>query len=165
VTGLVIADAGPLFGLARIGRLALLHRLYGVVALPPAVHRELRLTELRPTVPPLSAAIANGWLEVVRPAPSEGLRKLQLLLDPGEAEAIELAAQRGCRFVLLDGRRGRAVARRWNVPVAGTGAVLLAAKAGGHIDAIEPILKELQAARSSLAPDLVHALLQKAGEG
>jgi len=164
LTGRVIADAGPLIALARIDRLELLHRLYGVVLLPPAVVTELRLAEQRPGASPLAAALAAGWLEVAHPSNTESLRKLHLLLDPGEAEVIELAVQRGCRFALLDDRRGRAAAHRWKVPVAGTGAVLLAAKAAGWIPAIAPVLEALCAARYRLAPTLVEALLHKAQE-
>ncbi len=157
----VVADAGPLIGLARVGRLGLLHGLYGAVLIPPAVEDELRLAEPRPGVAALTAARKAGWLRVEAPAPTEGLRKLLLLVDPGEAEAIELAIQRRCRFVLLDDRRGRNAARR---RAAGTGAVLLAAKSRGLIDAVGPVLGELAAASYRLAPDLARRLLEKAGE-
>ncbi|MHB8764629.1 MAG: DUF3368 domain-containing protein [Deferrisomatales bacterium] len=160
----VVADAGPLIGLARVGRLGLLHDLYGAVLIPPAVEDELRLAEPRPGVAALAAARNAGWLGVEAPAPTEGLRKLLLLVDPGEAEAIELAAQRRCRFVLLDDRRGRSAARRRAVPVAGTGAVLLAAKGRGLIDAVGPVLDELAGAAYRLAPALVQRLREKAGE-
>lgn len=164
MTGVVVADAGPLIGLARIQQLGLLHRLYGLAVVPPAVHRELCLGELRPGVPPLISAFEDGWLTVEHPTPSPALHKLELLLDPGEAEAIALALQRRCRFVLLDDRRGRDAARRLNVPVAGTGAVLLAAKSAGFVPAVGPLLEDLQAARYRLAPALVAALLRRAGE-
>jgi predicted nucleic acid-binding protein len=163
--GLVIADAGPLIGLSRIGRLNLLHRLYGTVLMPPAVEAELCLAEPRPGVAPLIEAVTDGWLEVAPPSPSADLLKLKLLLDAGEAEALELANQRGCRFVLMDDRRGRNIARHWNIPIAGTGAVLLAAKSGGLIHAVAPAIEELGAARYRLGPGLIAALLRKAGEG
>jgi predicted nucleic acid-binding protein len=35
-----------------------------------------------------------------------------LVLDPGEAEAMLLAEEVECRFLLIDERKGRAVAKR-----------------------------------------------------
>ena len=41
----VVADAGPLIGLARIGRLNLLRKLFGTIAIPPHVFHELKLSK------------------------------------------------------------------------------------------------------------------------
>jgi predicted nucleic acid-binding protein len=44
----VVADTGPLIGLARISRLNLLKKLFGTVAIPPKVFHELKLSSDRP---------------------------------------------------------------------------------------------------------------------
>jgi predicted nucleic acid-binding protein len=165
VTTPVVADAGPLIGLARVGRLDLLRALYGTVFIPPAVLDEFMLAESRPGATPLSLALQEERLSVRPPAPSPDLARLQLLLDPGESEAILLGAQCGCRFLLIDDRRGRRVARRWGLPVVGTGGVLLAAKAAGYLEAIALVLEDLRRARYRLSADLVDGLLRRAGEG
>jgi predicted nucleic acid-binding protein len=61
------------------------------------------------------------------------MTQLAKLLDRGEAEAIVLAQSRDARL-LIDERKGRAVARRRGVGVIGTGGVLLLAKREHVID-------------------------------
>lgn len=43
MTAAIVADAGPLIGLGKIGRLPLLQTLYGMVLIPQGVHEELRV--------------------------------------------------------------------------------------------------------------------------
>ncbi len=52
----IVADAGPLIGLAKIGRLELLRRLFSRVMIPEAVQTELRLKSSRPGAIALTAA-------------------------------------------------------------------------------------------------------------
>jgi len=41
VTSLVVADAGPLIGMARVGRLSVLKSLFSSVLIPQRVFKEL----------------------------------------------------------------------------------------------------------------------------
>lgn len=61
----IIADASPLIGLAKIGRLALLKNLYQHILIPPAVYAELQAGSLRPGGAELQQALTEGWLETV----------------------------------------------------------------------------------------------------
>jgi predicted nucleic acid-binding protein len=158
----VVADAGPLIALARIGRLELLNRLYGVVVVPGAVMEELQVDSGRPGASALEAALSTGWLEVMT-APTEAA-ELKRLLDSGEAEAIVLAEQIACRFLLIDERRGRAVARRRGIPVVGTGGLLLSAKRRGGIGSVTAELERLAENGYRLAPALVEEIRRLAGE-
>jgi predicted nucleic acid-binding protein len=138
--------------------------VYGTVLIPPAVFEELKLRESRPGAAALAGALREAWLIVEAPRPSPDMTKLEMLLDSGEAEAVVLSRERNCRFLLIDNRKGRKVARRWGVAVVGTGGVLHAAKASGHLEAITPALDDLARVRYRLSADLVTALLKKAGE-
>lgn len=158
----VVADAGPLIALARIGRLELLNRLYGGVVVPTAVMEELQLDSYRPGARALGAALTAGWLEVMT-APTDGL-EVKRLLDPGEAEAILLAEKIACRFLLIDERRGRAVARHRGLPVVGTGGLMLSAKRMGALEAVTPELERLAENGYRLAPKLVEEIRRLAGE-
>jgi len=95
------------------------------------VFEELQTSEDRPGSRALHAAIQEGWLESAALASSDELKSLSLALGPGEAGAILLSGQRPCRFLLLDERRGRTVAKRRGLRVVGTGGVLLAARRRG----------------------------------
>ncbi|WP_459872928.1 DUF3368 domain-containing protein [Endothiovibrio diazotrophicus] len=109
-----------------------------------------------------AAAIAEGWLTVVElSADSTDLKRL---IDPGEAEAILLAGQIACRFLLIDERRGRAVARRRGVPVVGTGGLLVVAKERGAIGSVREVLAELAGQGYRLAPALLEEIRRLAGE-
>jgi uncharacterized protein len=160
----VVADAGPLIGLARVGLLDLLRQLYGKVLIPVQVFEELQTSEDRPGSRALRAAVQEGWLESAAPASGDELGSLSLALGPGEAGAILLSGQRPCRFLLLDERRGRAVAKRRGLRVVGTGGILLAAKQQGLLSRVSQALDQLAESGYRLSPELRNQILTLAGE-
>jgi uncharacterized protein len=160
----IIADASPLIGLARIERLALLQELYGRVVIPTQVLEELHVHESRPGSRVLLLALESGWLRAEALRGSAEMPALLRSIGPGEAAAILLAEQHPCRFVLLDEKRGRAVAKRRNIPVAGTGTILLAAKKRALIESVSTALDQLAAAGYRLSPGLRAEITRLAGE-
>jgi predicted nucleic acid-binding protein len=86
------------------------------------------------------------------------------VLDAGEAAAILLAQETACRFLLIDERRGRAIARRRGIPVVGVAGVLLAAKRRGLPASVEPVLTALAHGGYRLSDALVLEVLRLAGE-
>lgn len=159
----VVADAGPLIGLARVGLLHLLRRLYGKVLIPVQVFEELQISQDRPGARALRSAMEDGWLESALLEKSQELESLSLALGLGEASAILLSSQRPCRFLLLE-RRGRSVAKKRGLRVVGTGGVLLTAKEQGLIDQVSDPLDRLGANGYRLSSELRERLLALAGE-
>ena len=161
---IVVADASPLIGLARIGSLAVLRSLYGKVMVPVQVSEELQIGERRPGNLLLEEALHEGWLVVVKVREIAALTALKQVLDPGEAAAIILAEEQEARFLLIDERRGRHVARARGLRVVGTGGVLIAAKKRALIDRVGPLLDLLSANNYRLAEGLRRKILDLAGE-
>jgi len=164
VTAAIVADAGPLIGLGKIGRLPLLQALYGMVLIPPRVHEELRVGSNLPGAVAAERAIVEGWLLVRSVQDEVAVSRLLSLVDGGEAEAIVLAHESAGRFLLVDDRRARDVARRRGITVVGIGGVLLAAKRKGLIEVVGPLLNSLAAAGYRLSRELRNTLLALAGE-
>jgi hypothetical protein len=147
--------------------LKLLHDLCQDILIPPAVGEELRLGSGRPGARQSAEALEQGWLQVQEPSAdsAQALSELMLVLDPGEAEAILLAEEVNCKFLLIDERKGRAIANRRGVPVVGIAGVLLAAKKRGLIDTVVPILKNLEQAGYRISAGLTKEITRLAGEG
>ncbi len=166
MTGMVVADTGPLIALGRTGHLPLLQALYQEIFIPPAVYSELCLGLGRPGSEQLSAAIKRGWLKTreLSASSASSLSGLALVLDQGEAEAIVLAEEADCRFLLIDERKGRVVAKRRGVPVAGVAGVLLAAKKHGLVDSVLPVLTSLESVGYRLSEALKKEIARLAGE-
>lgn len=107
---LIVADAGPLIGLAQAGLLPLLKDLYSKVLIPPKVHDELQIPLLRPGYEALAAALDAAWISEETPQASANFEQIKEILgESGEAEAVALAEQKHIDL-LIDEKRGRAVA-------------------------------------------------------
>lgn len=158
---LVVADAGPLIGLARIDRLDLLHQLFGRVMSPEAVAAELCLDGPLPGSRALGNAVVQKWLQIV--PVTEAPPSLLAVVDRGEAEAITLAKLKIARL-LIDESIGRRAAQRAGVCVFGTGAVLVRAKEAGLIAEVRPELDALVFAGYRVSVPLQKQILRLAGE-
>lgn len=161
---MIVADAGPLIALARIQRLHLLQPLYEQVLIPVAVQRELQLDTPRPGAQALKQAFDNGWLRAQTAGDTNEPNALSLSLHAGETEAIRLAEQVNCQFLLIDDWQGRTVAKQRGLPVVGVAGVLLAAKQRGLLAEINPILAELVTIGYRLSPQLVAEVTRLAAE-
>ena len=166
---IIIADASPLIALASIEQLELLEKLYQQVFIPITVKDELRLSSDMAGSKRLSQAVEEGLITVTSiDYPKESYQQLLQILDQGETEAILLAESFSkhpdYRFLLIDERKGRLVATQRGLSIAGTGAVLLAAKQYGYIKSIKKELEAMQDIGYRLSHALQKRLLVLAGE-
>lgn len=145
----VVVDSACLIGLERIGRLHVLPALFDPVLIPPEVAREF--------------GTSISWLRVETPANLPLLSALKMLVDDGEAEAMALAGERGCKIV-LDDRQARLVGSNLGLTVIGTLGILVKAKRGGIISALKPLLEDLEANGFYLGSALKEEVLRLAGE-
>lgn len=159
---LVVADASPLIGLAAAEVLDVLRELFGTVVVSRAVVDEVTAGGDRPGADELTAAMRAGWIRVAR-TPAATWRVSDV--DVGEASTIALALEHdGPTLVLIDDVLGRARAEAHGLELLDVAGVLLAAKRAGHVDAVAPLLEQLNRKGFTLAEEVVRAVLAEAGE-
>lgn len=160
---IVVSDTSPITNLAAVNQLNLLQQLYNNIIIPEAVN--LELTGVSVPVPGTVEVQTLDWIETRRVANRNLVTQLQQELDEGEAEAIALAIELNANRLLIDERRGRAVASRLGIKFTGVLGILIIAKRQGLISAVKPVLDELIiTAEFRVADQLYFRILQDAGE-
>ena len=151
---LVVSDTSPLTALLRIGRADLLQRLFSEVFIPPAVETELRR----------SHAILPDWLRVRAPREIPDVIA-SARLDRGETEALALALDLHADVILMDERLGRRVARSLGLKATGLLGCLILAKDAQVIEAVAPVVSDLQSVAGCwFDEELIASIYRAAGE-
>ena len=150
----VVSDTTSLIALARQGRLSMPGACFEEVLLPDAVYAEWLAGD--PRVAQFVRDCAFLRVEAVTDAAL--FSELELLLDRGEAEALTLAKTRSLPL-LVDEKKGRAVARTMGVPVLGLVGLLILAVERQHLTVVEAeqLLRAAQEAGFRVADRLVEA--------
>ena len=117
----------------------------------------------KPAARTIEAAFGAGWLRHQPDRPHLTGRPFASL-GQGESAAIELAEALHA-ILLIDERRGRAVATARSLRVVGTVAVLVAARRRNLVTALAPLLETLRIRGYFLSDALVEAALARVGEG
>ncbi|HEX7185307.1 MAG TPA: hypothetical protein VF756_26015 [Thermoanaerobaculia bacterium] len=144
---IVVCDTGPILHLREAESLSILQAA-GSIHIPLAVDAEMaRLDRLwadeRPawiqttSLDPAHLNDARSWLQAG-------------LLDPGEAQALALAAQIGADWLLTDDAAARTLAQHQGFEVHGSVGLILWAATEGHLDRSEGERALEALARSSL---------------
>jgi len=158
---IAIADSGPLIGLARIGQLELLPRIFSEIIAPTEVWHEV--TEKGRGMPGAYEISQVKWIKIQNPS-SQLVQPLSILVDAGEAQAIALAQTTLSCIILLDDARARKIAARLGLKQIGTIGLLLRAKRMGLIEKIKPHIEALIQNGIYIRRQLIDAVLHEAGE-
>ena len=150
--GQPVSNSSCLIALAAVKQLDLLGQVFGEVAVPEAVARELRSLSL------------PAWARAIPVKERTLVEALHTQLGGGEAEAIALAIETGAASLILDDRKARRVARQLGLRLSGTFSVLLLAKERRYLAAVRPVLDSLLAAGFHASDALVAETLRRAGE-
>jgi hypothetical protein len=158
---IVVSDTSPILSLALIGRLDLLHELYGTIVIPDAVRSELVATDQGGA----QEIAQTDWIITCSITPDAILKLLLREVDRGEAEAIGLALQLNADVLLIDERKARHLAAYLELGVVGLLDVLQEAKQRQLITSVKPVLDDLIArARFRVSHKLYQRTLFTAGE-
>jgi predicted nucleic acid-binding protein len=112
-----------------------------------------------------SHALLPDWLEVRDVVDLAAAKRLTLMVDAGEAEAIELAKELHADLLLIDERKGRRLAVAEGVSVIGLLGVVVLAKRRGLIPSAHNLLAALKdQAGFYLSGELVDRALASVGE-
>jgi predicted nucleic acid-binding protein len=108
--------------LIGVGHAELLAGLFGELLIPPGVAVELA-DKGAPHAVREWIGQPPAWLRI-RPLHSPPDAELMAALDPGEREAIQLTTEQKADVLIMDERRGRAIAQRRGLPLTGALGVL-----------------------------------------
>lgn len=161
---IVLADASPLIGIARVGGLPWLRKLYRSISITKAVRAEATAARELPGAVAISTALKQGWIRVLR---QERAQPTLPRLDLGEASTLRaaLAIGGGAKtLVLLDDLQARREAQRLGIAITGTVGVVADAKRSGLIPAARPVFARLSDEGFHLGGDLLQAILTELGE-
>lgn len=163
LTRVVIADAGPLIALSRVGQLLLLRGLFGTVEITGQIQAEVLDGGSFPGQHAIAAALQAGWLRCHAIDLSPWQPRYPGV-DEGEASAMLLAETHPVCLLIMDDRAGRAEASARGFAVMGVAAVGGLAKRQGLIPLAAPILSDMQANGYFIGNAVIAAVLARVGE-
>lgn len=162
---IVVSDTSPITNLAAISQLNLLQQLYSHLIIPTVYNEMVKVDQL---VPGAVEVQTLPWIQTQAVADSQqivAIQSIQENIDVGEAEAIVLALELKADLLLMDERRGRAVATSCGLNVTGLLGVLLQAKQNSLIPAVKPVMDQLiEQVDFRVSSQLYAAILQSADE-
>ena len=140
---IVVSDTSPISNLIQIGRLDLLHEVFGEVLIPPMVQEEI--LELANFGIDLKAFLKSEWITTRSLRDPSKTTPLLADLDEGESEAIALAKEVAADWILIDERAGTKIAEDLGLHPIGVVGMLIKAKEKGLISLVVPVVEELRA--------------------
>lgn len=163
MAGVVLTDASPLIGLARVNGLGWLENLFLEVRLPVEVRREVL------------SGLGNAGKQAILQEERRGVLKVWPQdapvgpelpdLDEGEAACIRIALNQVDRsLVLMDERAGRVLAAELGIKVIGTAAIIGLAKTKGLVPSAKQVFEKLHASDFRISADVIRTVLQRVNE-
>jgi hypothetical protein len=144
----VVADASCLILFTNIQRLDVLEKLFGELWITHEVKDEYGLA-----IP--------SFISIREPVDLGRQQALKLLLDPGEASSISLAAENpGCR-IIIDEEKDRRIALALGLDLTGTLGVLIEASKKGFIETDSDLLEKLDQHGFRLSASLKEMLFKE----
>jgi len=158
----VVCDSTVLIGLAKIGKLELLKRVFGEILIPNAVFVEV--AEKGRGRPGANEIENARWIRKRTVRDRRTVEMFFAEMGHGEAEVLALGKEMHADWFLLDDERGRNTARSAGFHVIGLAGILLLAKQLGLISSVKPFLDELERKGFRLGAKVRKEILRRANE-
>lgn len=155
-------DASPLIGLASVGGLAWLPKLYRTAFITQVVRDEVMPGLGLPGENLIRAAMRQKHIRLFRRKLTEPLLPE---LDEGEASILRAALNHGeGALIIADDLAARKGAAQRKIPYTGTAGVIIEAKRARLIKFARPVFERLAQTDFRLSPQIVEAVLAELGE-
>jgi predicted nucleic acid-binding protein len=156
----VVINASPLITLFRSGQADLLPRLFSHIVVPEAVWQEVVLDEWEDTA--ARELKLQSW--PVREDVTSSPRVAAWELGAGETAVLSHALANPPLRAVIDDMDARRCAITLNIPMLGTGGLLVLAKRRGLLSSVSEGIAKLRDAGLWLTDDIVRILKVQAGE-
>ena len=158
----VVCDSTTLIGLAKIGKLELLEKLYGGIYVPEAVFVEVvRGGKGRPVAKEVQDA---KWIRKKSVKDNRTVDMLVAEMGRGEAEVLILGKELNADWLIVDDERGRNSATSAGFHIIGLAGILLLAKQLELVSSLNPLLDELESKNFRLGIKIREEILKRANE-
>ena len=148
---IIISDTSSLIALTNIGELEILKHVYEAVVITPEIAEEYGLE-------------TPDWI-IIEPVKDElTFKLLNLELDKGESSGIALALENESSLLIIDEKKGRAIAKKLGIEIAGILGVMIKAKETGVVDRIKPLIENLEKVDFRMSARLKAQILERVGE-
>ncbi len=147
----IISDTSCLILLDTISELDLLHKLFGIIIITPAIKAEFGQ--------PLPE-----WFEIKEPLDKNYQSIIETSVDKGEASAIALAVEFDDCLLIIDDLKGRKFALQLGLHIIGTIGVIVDAKLSGIIPSIRPFIAKIKNTNFRISDTLEKLILERANE-
>ena len=127
----VVCNSTPLIALSSIGKLHLLHDLFGEITIPEKVFNEVVIAGSDKYGS--QDVKAYTWIKVAKTSDNIMKKYLMQTLDEGEAEVIVLADELKADLVIIDERFARNYAEKAEMKLIGTLGVIVMSKLKGYV--------------------------------
>lgn len=131
---IVVSDTSVISSLLQIQHEHLIADFYRRALIPPAVENELRRAH----------ASLPAFLEVQAVHDRTLVARLQMEIDPGEAEAIALAKETRAGLLLIDEKLGRQAALREHLRISGLIGLCVEARLTRRIVSLRAVVQRLE---------------------
>lgn len=149
----VIVNSTPIISLCKIGRIDILKAMYSEIIIPEAVYTEVTKKD---DVVKTTLESNKSWISVKTISNEIDKRMYKARLHDGEVEVMILAQEENADLVVIDDLPARKTAQYLGLTLTGTLGILIKAKENGIIDAVMPLIHEMQLKHIYFSENLIN---------